>query len=122
MLLFDIADFPHQSFEMTLDDGRTITIRLRYNQLYDRWSMTVWDDDICPIVAGRRILSGRDLFANVSSVPDSLVLLLRDGAAMLAGNEYQLLTKRVNGPLAHLALLSPDEVGGLRSGIVQPCC
>ena len=122
MLAYEIGDYPHQAFDITLSDGRTVTLRLRYNQLHDTWSMTVWDGGICPLCAGRKILAGQDLFRSIASISDSLVLIKRDGADVLAGNQYGLFTKRVNGPLAFLVLLSPEEVEGLRNGALQPCC
>lgn len=59
MNLFEIADLPDQQFA-TVFDGQRVTIRLRYNVTWDRWSLDLSIDDL-PVLQGRKIVTGVDL-------------------------------------------------------------
>lgn len=122
MLLYEIIDFPNQALTVETSVG-TFTILLRYSQRHDHWSYSIFEQGAsCPIVAGRRVVEGIDLFRFVSSIPDALIFLVRNGADQLVGNQYDLATRDIGGRLAYLGLLSPEEIEGLSRDAIQPCC
>ncbi|KQT52227.1 phage baseplate plug protein [Aureimonas sp. Leaf460] len=60
MIEIPVIDAPDQELSVVLSDRRC-TFRLRYNQTSDRWAFDLALDDQ-PVLCGRRIVVGRDLF------------------------------------------------------------
>lgn len=60
MIEFTVSDDADQLFSTILNDQR-VTMRLRYNEKSDRWSLDLSVDDL-PVLLGVRVVTETDLF------------------------------------------------------------
>lgn len=99
MQIVAIEDMPSQRYTLQVGDA-SFDCQFMYNQLADRWSLTVWREGIdCPLVAGRFILPGADLFAGLN-LSEMLIALDRPGIITQGLNWYDRMVKPLADGLA----------------------
>lgn len=124
MDIITLEEAPAQRFPITLGDT-TLVVDFSYNQLADRWSYAIWDDQLdCPKVAGFWVEINKNLLYGISTTHKLLVVPAI--GASIARNQYTRFTKaRKSGfPDVYFALGTVAEFEELTANVadVQPFC
>lgn len=109
-----IDDAPSQEFTYSIDDVR-LDMRFAYNQIADRWSVSIWrEGSDCPLIAGRFLTVGVDLLTGLGF--DSVIVPLdRPGIAVSRLNWYSRVTGALgdNIPATFLLVATAAEIEGM---------
>lgn len=92
MQIIAIEDAPSQRFTIEVE-AQSIDCQFMFNQIAGQWSITVWHTDVaCPLVAGRLVFTGVDLFEGCN-LGAMLMALDRPGIFADRLNWYERLSK-----------------------------
>ena len=123
--IIQLEDAPSQKFTLTIDRVR-YDFLFMYNQIADRWSVTITPEgQECPIQAGRFLFPGMNLIDRVSKSTKLMVVdnegVIRDGMLW-----YDRLVKPLSDGVSSTFLVFGSNAGFTELGedgdIVQPFC
>ena len=111
--IIHLEEYPAQFLGIRFGDDQLFFL-FQYNLTFDFWSFSIFDsdaEDACPLVAGREVVSGRNLVEGI--LPEYILAVVdRPGIALSNINNYYRFTQILDGskyPLSYLMRLTVAE-------------